>query len=326
MGWVALTVVASAEVTPLPKWDEVAQAAVTKGELVPGAALLEPEAGLAEATLEPPDDEVALEDAGLVPLPEAFWETYFGGKPETFLLDPQGLLGPNILEEREDFLAYHASDSKIDFHVFLFGGDQGIPGEVRVEELGERLFAEGKPALLAFYYLGRPERAELVLSPGLKDAVTDTDRRRVLQSAIQSAQSKSDPVGQFEAFCVQISIRIYWMEKTAGLEGSGAEGEAAAPMPVVVPLAAGPGRLGPMGDFFRNWGLILGGGVAALLVVAALVAFVRWRARFRFPEFDVQPRLGGAHGAGIGAVVRFGSTTQGPARQRDEIPDALGGI
>jgi hypothetical protein len=38
----------------------------------------------------------------------------------------------------------------------------------------------------------------------------------------------------------------------------------------------------------------------------------------------VPPRMGGAHAAGIGAVISFGSTTQSPSSQRNEVPDYLG--
>jgi hypothetical protein len=47
------------------------------------------------------------------------------------------------------------------------------------------------------------------------------------------------------------------------------------------------------------------------------------RARYRFPDFEVEPRLGGAHAAGVGAVISFASASVPPASQRDQVPDYL---
>ena len=51
--------------------------------------------------------------------------------------------------------------------------------------------------------------------------------------------------------------------------------------------------------------------------------WTRRRARYQFPEFDVEPRLGGAHAAGVGAVISFASAAVTPASQRDQVPDYL---
>jgi hypothetical protein len=67
---------------------------------------------------------------------------------------------------------------------------------------------------------------------------------------------------------------------------------------------------------------------AAVLLATLLTAFgfnhwLKIRARYRFPEFDVEPRLGGAHAAGVGAVISFASAAVPPASQRDQVPDYL---
>ena len=67
---------------------------------------------------------------------------------------------------------------------------------------------------------------------------------------------------------------------------------------------------------------------AAILVSCILTGLIttwalRRRIRHRFPEFEVEPRLGGAHAAGVGAVISFASATVPPASQRDQVPDYL---
>ena len=66
-------------------------------------------------------------------------------------------------------------------------------------------------------------------------------------------------------------------------------------------------------------GLAAGGLLATLVVMASL----KRRTRYQFPDFEVEPRLGGAHAAGVGAVISFASASVPPASQRDQVPDYL---
>jgi hypothetical protein len=68
---------------------------------------------------------------------------------------------------------------------------------------------------------------------------------------------------------------------------------------------------------------LLAAGFSVLLALWSAVTWWRGRARFRFPEFEVEPRLGGSHAAGIGAVISFGSSAIPPALQRNQVPDYM---
>jgi hypothetical protein len=76
-----------------------------------------------------------------------------------------------------------------------------------------------------------------------------------------------------------------------------------------------------------SWMKLVGGiaaaGFGGLLILWCAVAWWRNRVRFRFPEFEVEPRLGGSHAAGIGAVISFGSSAVPPAMQRNRVPDYM---
>ena len=65
------------------------------------------------------------------------------------------------------------------------------------------------------------------------------------------------------------------------------------------------------------------GEIPGLLVALAMGSWFRHRARYRFPDFEVEPRLGGSHAAGVGAVISFASAAVPPASQRDQVPDYL---
>jgi hypothetical protein len=313
---------------PVPAWREEDRKALESGELVPGLALLTEEV--------PPDevapDEVPAPAAGELDGPdgespevaERYLDAYFGKRPETFLVDPQNLLGSKDGRDRESFLKYHAGDSEVDLFIYLFDAHQRIPSEVREEEIVERFFSDGKPAVVVYYYLGAPEKSDIYISPTLSDSVSAADQRRALVSSVEEALEKPAALAQFEAFCVQLSIRIYWMERAAGLVKEAPE----VPLPRRAREAETAMAENPALVQAKQWGQRYGvsGGImaGALLVVAGGLGIARRQARHRFPVFEVPARLGGSHAAGIGAVISFGSTTQSPSSQRSEVPNYLG--
>jgi hypothetical protein len=330
LAWLLSAGLAAGAVKPeLPKWSEDDRKALEKGELVPGMMLLfedPPEGEAAPADVpQPTAEEIADKEKESPEVAEQYLDAYFGARPTSFLVDPQGLLGTKDARDRESFLKYHASDSEVDLFVYLFDGRQMIPSEVREEEIVERFFSEGKPAVVVYYYLGAPQKSDIYVSPQLSDAVSAAEQRRALISSVEEALEKPDALAQFEAFCVQLSIRIYWMERAAGLVTEQVAAPVARPKkakeaeveeePEAVALAKAWGQ---------QYGAAAGVIVGSLLTVVGLLAFARRQARYRFPVFEVAPRMGGAHAAGIGAVISFGSTTQSPSSQRNDVPDYLG--
>jgi hypothetical protein len=269
--------------------------------------------------------EIATAASGLIDVPETYWPAYFAERPKTFLIDPQDLLSPADKRERLAFLNYHAGDSSIDLFVYVFGGDQEIPGEVRQEELAERLFSEGRPAAIVFYFMGAPDRSVLRLSPSLADKVPLAEKRRALESPVMQALAKVDPSGQFEAFLMQMSIRIYWIERMVGA-GEPRAGTIAAPAKVGVVKKKKSKLLElvmPHLEKARSHAMPAAAVSGALLLALVLRFWSKRRALYRFPDFDVEPRLGGAHAAGVGGVISFASATVPPASQRDQVPEYL---
>jgi hypothetical protein len=269
-------------------------------------------------------DEVAKTENAENKIPKKFWSGYFESRPKLFLVDPQGLLSPVNQRDRLAFLNYHADDSAIDLFVYVFKGNQEIPGEVRVEEMVERFFTKGRPAAVIFYYMGRPQRSVLYLSPALTDVIPPAEQKRTMESAVMQASKDDDPARQIEGFIVQMSIRIYWMEKI--LAGGALENESlsgtsdAAVLPVRKPTVME--KLQPLLDEAKHFTIPAAAG-GVLLVVLIMVAGLQRRSRYRFPEFEVEPRLGGSHAAGVGAVICFVSAAVPPASQRDQVPDYL---
>lgn len=326
---------ASAFVEPsLPAWAEKEQAELEDAGWIPGAILLtddpipdEPEKP-AEKPLEveqPKPEEIAEDLRPSPDIAEKFLPAYFAEQPKSFLVDPQALLSPSDYRDRLAFLNYHASDSSIDLFVYVMGGDQTIPGEVREEELIERHFSEGRPAVVVYYYLGAPQRSVVYLSPSITDSVSAAEQRRALESSVMQAFQKIDPSEQIEKFLVQMSIRIYWMERM--LAGDVTAGDALSPAPVLAASNRSSGgkyaKLLWIESFARRVAVPAAVMAGVFLTAFGFVHWLRIRARYRFPEFSVEPRLGGAHAAGVGAVISFASATVPPASQREQVPDYL---
>ena len=131
----------------LPAWDPDVRKELVEPGWLAGASLLTeqaiPDEPVAEDTLslEPPNpEEISSDDEPVPQVAEDYIEAYFAARPETFLVDPQGLLSEPVFRDRLAFLNYHASDSTIDLFVYLIRGDEEIPSEVRKDEMIERFF------------------------------------------------------------------------------------------------------------------------------------------------------------------------------------------
>ncbi len=333
---VLLTVNALASVgpPPLPAWNGDERKVLETSGWIPGAMLLTGDpvpgesANPAAEPLEveqPLPEEIAGDLAQSSEVPEKFLPAYFAERPKAFLVDPQNLLSPSDFRDRLSFLNYHASDSSIDLFVYVIGGEQEIPSEVREEEMIERFFSEGRPAAIVYYYLGAPQRSVVYLSPSITDSISAAEQHRALESSVMQAFERTKPSEQIDKFLVQMSIRIYWMERM--LAGETVASDA---VPLAGPVAASASHAAAKSaKFFWLQELAHKFTIPAAVLLAALMTvfgfrhWLRLRARYRFPEFEVEPRLGGAHAAGVGAVISFASASVPPASQRDQVPDYL---
>ncbi len=318
---------------PLPSWDSTERKkAIGEGWIAGGLLLTYETIPLDEAEAETPlrvesptADELATSPEDEDEVREEFLVPYFAEKPAGHLVDPQNLLSARERQDIEAFLDRHAGESSIDMYVYVFGTDQQIPSDVREEEVVERLYSVGKPALVMYYYLGAPQRSTVYLSPIITDTVSAAEQRRALESSVMQAFGSSKPFDQLEGFLVQMSIRIYWMERMA----DGTAEETMDDFPADDGSGAAIKRVGAVKKRFvlPAWGRLAAWSFAAvsggILVLCSLAVWWRARARYRFPEFEVEPRLGGNHAAGIGAIISFANPATPPAMQRNQVPDYM---
>ena len=203
------------------------------------------------------------------------------------------------------------------------GGDQEIPIDVREEEMIERFFSEGRPAAIVYYYLGAPQRSVVYLSPSITDSISAAEQHRALESSVMQAFEKIRPAEQIEKFLVQMSIRIYWMERMLAGGSLVSDAPMHAVSAVAVQSAAKSAKLLHLQELAFKFAAPAGMVLGTIVLVVGFSRWLRLGARYRFPDFEVEPRLGGAHAAGVGAVISFASAAVPPASQRDQVPDYL---
>lgn len=280
------------------------------------ASMAMPEAGTEEV--------VSTEASPYQEMDSALLQKYYSKKPGQFLIDPQAFISSEQRKSLEKHLNNHAADSAIDLYLFVFGGNQKLPAKGLHEDFAERNFSAGKPVVLLYYYFENPMRTEMVLSPGIARIVSTSEQQRSLQSSLVRAMRANGSFEQLEEFLMQFSVRTYWMERM--MEEPAAVTEQVALVeenPVAPADDARLDLLAKIPEPYRKHAMMAGAGIGALLVLTLLVCWLRSRAKYKFPELEVEARLGGSHAAGIGAVVNFASPAVSPARQREQMPEYL---
>lgn len=333
----------------LPVWSEADLARLKKGEIIAGADILvddpdtlplpriapEPEV----PSIEPVEPELEYDPTEI---PQVYLADYFLSSPESYLIDPQRLLSMQESLDREGFLEYHADDSEVDVRMYLFDAQQKIPPPYSLQKLVNERYKGGSLTAVVFCFLGDPSRNQLAFGGEGASGLTRSDSRKILESAQMKAMEKSDPAMQVESFIVQLSIRLYWLEKeqaasqAAVAKSSSAANAARAGAAADVGSNKGSGGSSGGASGHPSGGLVakvkpyllyaLGGGVGILLVCAGL--FLSWRLwqrsrTYHFPVLDIPTRLEANYAAGVGAVMAFHNKLGSPSSQRDQVPDYL---
>jgi hypothetical protein len=332
-----------AESLPLPVWTKEDRSRLLAGELITGNAILveDPEEIPLPQVVEAAEEPIieTLEPVAPVPdydpvvIPRKFLPVYFSSVPDVYLMDPQGLLSRQEAIDREGFLQYHADDSELDIRMYLFDALQQLPEPYTIQKLCQDQFSGGPLTAVVFCFLGDPTRTQIAFGGDGAAQITPYEIRKILESAKIKAMEKSDPSAQIESFIVQLSIRLYWLERErarqkaiAAVQDGRSNAEDGAD---ATGLTGGAGK--QRGDSpvstVRSYAPYM---VAGLIGVLSLgyglwLVWSIWVStrRYHFPVFEIPERLGANYAAGVGAVIAFHSKLGSPSSQRDQVPDYL---
>jgi len=320
----------------LPEWSPEDRVRLKKGELIAGAGLLidnPPANDLAQPAPDPSTPSLPEEiseppyDPELIPA--EFLDDYFSKAPSSYLIDPQQLLSGQEAIDREGFLEYHAEDSEVDIRLYLFDAQQIIPTQYTLQELAEKHYSKSRLTAVVFCFLGDPSRNRLALSGNEADSLETLEVRKMLEGSLVKAMEKSDASAQVEAFVVQLSIKLYWLEQTMADAQAQKLAKAVAEKQIDSAESNGDesgssaGVLGEMRPYLLY--IVVGVIGVCLVLLASGGIFFIWKKnrRYHFPVLDLPRRLGADYAAGVGAVIAFHNKYGSPATQRDQVPDYL---
>ena len=317
---------------PLPEWTKEEREQLEKGQLIPGASLLVEIEETPAAVVPKKEVEEERKSIPKIPEPEIKYNeqtvppeslpVYFNKDPRGYLIDPQRLLTMQETADRKGFLNYHAEDADIDIRMYLFDGKQQIPEPYSLRSLVDQRYADDPLTLVVFYFLGEPSRTTLAFGGRGAEQVSKREQLRILDSARIRSLEVSDGLAQMEALIVQLSISLYWLEK------SFKEREAIAIVPTKLGVDEKETQLetgdrlpliGFLSDDEFYWLFVIGS--VLLISVSFLAVWIIWQRsrRYHFPGVDLPKRLGADYGAGVGAVIGFRDSFGSPVDQRERM-------
>ncbi len=293
---------------PLPQWsqDDLTKIEngenLISGELFDSAEAQEASTELLDLPLPGPEIVDAEPSADI---PESAIAVYAQSDPLALLIDPQNVLSQQEFLDAENFLQYHSSVSKIDIHVYLFDRDQIIPSNLDRDALIAKHAKNDRETAVIFYFYEAPERTEMNFGEATRRKIGEFERKRCLVSSMQAAVSKSQPEDQLEGLCVQMSIMLYRLEKALkqGIDLTADD--------FAIKQADQQGNVSLFAQVVKLWSatqsyrLPAASAFFLTMVVWIIVAVRRSRRSYTFEKFDIPPRLGGDHGAGVGAVISY---------------------
>ncbi len=305
--------------------------AMKNGSLIPGSSLM---GRLAlEQLFSTKDERIIFETAKLeiiqqsdedeswpVAIDDEFTGVYFEEPADSFVIDPQGLLTERDLLSQNGFLEQHANDSVIDLYVYLFEGKQDIPSKESPYSVLRNFFRERGDVAIVFYHLGRPDRTQLAYSARIHRGVSTEDRQQALKLSKEAAGEKSEGASQLESFVIEMSRRLYVMEKDLPPVGMSDE--------YLQQLATAQSEPEP-----TLWERIPEGvktlfatlGLTSLLIAVGILCHRAMEKRrvYLFPDAEGPSILDAPHAAGVGGVLSYASALNPPSEQKEKSGDFL---
>jgi len=252
------------------------------------------------------------QDSALMPTPlpaleevtHEFMAVCAATPPGEFLLDPEMLVPEMQSQAISKFLEFHARDARIRLHVIVLPKQKKLAETSQVDHVAVGSLLARESCLLV-YPLSEPWRAQLFLSRSVHSQVSEAFLHETLQTCVHSALQSSDSYDQLQRYMVELSTRLFWLQKALG-------NRAGAAKPGEHHLTAVSTTVKPSKSFdFAPWlttaSILLA--LAGLWVVAWLL-FRNWQHRrsksvWILPEPETVPRLGGAFTGGGGGMIRY---------------------
>jgi len=228
-----------------------------------------------------------------------------------YLIDPDIHVPEMAHLQMMRFLEFHAHDARIKLYVLVIDKDQKLPPQASLERIASGSLLKSDSCLLV-YPLSEPWRARLFVSKSIYDLTSPKFLSETAQECVTQSMQTSDPHDQLQRYGIQLSTRLFWLQKAIGKDQAQPSSE---PLREFVPDAppAQPVTVAANSD-------ISGMQILYWLIAGALAFFLTrfawnrsqlcWQQRMHnrvwiLPDIEPTSRLGGAFTGGGGAMHRF---------------------
>lgn len=245
-----------------------------------------------------------------------------GSPASELLIDPLGLITEVLQGDLERFLNFHAQEARFPLYIVVLKSDEKLPADIDLMAMATGGIAKKPTAVLA-YPIAEPWRARLFLPKLAHDSASNTFLKELLEACVKEAMSSPETDEQLHRFCVELSTRLFWLEKlcpavrvaekpavpTVSLQEVVSKDSAPAASQTPLITVTPP----PTGDPVLRW-------VVFILCLLAAIGTTVWhgmrtwrkskarqqlKTAWILPERDLPQRLGGAFSGGTGAWTRF---------------------
>jgi hypothetical protein len=233
------------------------------------------------------------------------------------LIDPDHALAETPAEDLRRFLGFHAEQAEIPITLIVLQSNEKLPASVTIDSFAQGSLSRRRSALL-IYPLSEPWRARLFLPSAAHQAVSASYLHRLLEACLTEANRSSLPDDQLHDYVVQLSIRLFWLQKELAQSAPSSlafadpkqtpplaeVGHDAPPLPA--PTAASSHTLHLPPASVITIAILLGFllAVAGRRILRNAKANLKKRHHSRIwtlPDKETPPRLGGAFCGGSGA-------------------------
>ena len=133
-----------------------------------------------------------------------------------YLIDPDVLVPEMIHLQMMRFLDFHASDARIKLYVLVIDADKKIPANADLERLASGSLVKGDACLLV-YPLKEPWRARMFMSKSIIEQTSSSYLSETTRSCLVQAMNSSDPYDQLQSYGMELSTRLFWLQKALKL-------------------------------------------------------------------------------------------------------------
>lgn len=240
---------------------------------------------------------------------------------DSFLLDAQHLITETQAGDLRHLLITRAEDAGIAAYFLILGPQQTLPANADLTQLASGALNQ-RPSCLVVYHLGNPQRTRMFASREIAEVTPPGYLSTLNQECVRDALLASEDVAQLERFVTQLSIRLFWLERSYPVSSPSSGGVSKEENPATssaepLPEVSKTSQASPMALLeFERWKPLAVALAWPLFAITALWFLIRFLIKIRrrrhsrtiwlLPEVTPAQRLGGTHCGGCGGMLKYG--------------------